>query len=153
MKNRIFQIRRDAGLNQTEFGKRIGVVQTTIAGYESGARSPSDAVIRSICREYGINELWLREGVGNMKADTSRAEELAEAVKRLFSDRPGSFRTALVSALLRFDPDGPEWDLLEKIYDSIAAENMPVEKEKGPAAEKERSEPDGLANQEIIDKL
>ena len=129
MKDRIQQVRRSAGLNQTEFGKRIGVAQTTIAGYENGSRSLSDAAILSICREFCINETWLRTGAGNMKAENSRAAEMAESVKRLFSEKPESFQTALVTTLLRFNPNGPQWEILERIYDSIAAET-----EKGPDA-------------------
>lgn len=122
MKDRIQQVRRSAGLNQTEFGKRIGVAQTTIAGYENGSRSLSDAAILSICREFCINETWLRTGAGDMKAENSRAAEMAEAVKRLLNDRPDSFQSALLTTLLRFNPEGPEWPVLEEIYEKIAEE-------------------------------
>ena len=71
----------------------------------------------------------IRHGCAEDDDVASRAEEMATAVKRLFSDRPASFQTALVTTLLRFDPDGEEWQLLERIYESVAAE-----KEKGPDA-------------------
>lgn len=64
MKNRIRLLRNKLGLNQTDFGKRIGVKQGSVAGYESGARTPIDAVITSICREFDVNEEWLRTGAG-----------------------------------------------------------------------------------------
>ena len=110
-----------------KFAAPLGVTKGAISFVENGRNQATDQMIRSICREYNINELWLREGIGDMKAQTSRAEEMATAVKRLFSDRPESFQTALVTTLLRFEPDGPEWEVLEKIYDSVSAE-----KEKGP---------------------
>lgn len=66
MNQRIKAIRSALGMNQTEFGERIGVKQTTIAGYENGSRTPSDAVILSISREFGISETWLRTGDGEM---------------------------------------------------------------------------------------
>lgn len=53
-------------MTQVEFGKKIGVKGNTITNYENGLRSPSDAVIISICREFGIDENWLRTGTGNM---------------------------------------------------------------------------------------
>lgn len=74
MKDRIRLLRKELGLNQTDFGKRIGVKQTTIAGYETGKKNPMDAVITSICREFGVNEVWLRTGDGgneNMFTQTS----------------------------------------------------------------------------------
>lgn len=48
MKERIKLLRKYLGLNQTEFGARIGVKQTSVAGYETGARIPLDTVIGSI---------------------------------------------------------------------------------------------------------
>lgn len=64
MKGRIRQLRKALDLNQTEFGERIGIKQTTVAGYERGAREPLDSVILSICREFNVNEDWLRTGAG-----------------------------------------------------------------------------------------
>ena len=34
--------------------------------------------------------------------------------------RPDSFKASVVAALLKFDPDGPEWSILERIYNDIA---------------------------------
>lgn len=122
MQNRIKEIRKEAGLNQTEFGARIGVGQTTIAGYENGSRALSNAAVLAICREFSVSEAWLRDGVGEMHEAKSREAELAELVKRLLSQRPDSFQSALITTLLRFDPDGPEWEILERIFNSVEKE-------------------------------
>lgn len=122
MQDRIKELRKSLGLNQTEFGLRIGVAQTTIAGYESGSRALSDAAIMSICREFNVSEAWLRDGIGEMHAARSREAELAELVRRLLSQRPDSFQSALITTLLRFDPDGPEWAVLEKIFEGVEKE-------------------------------
>lgn len=66
MKERIKKIRKESGLNQTDFGSRIGVKQSSVTGYESGTRAPMDAIIMSICREFNVNEEWLRYGTGEM---------------------------------------------------------------------------------------
>lgn len=70
MNTRIKQIRENAGLTQEEFGKRIGSARNTIANYETGNRTPSNAVITSICREFNINEDWLRYGKEPMYKET-----------------------------------------------------------------------------------
>jgi transcriptional regulator with XRE-family HTH domain/methylmalonyl-CoA mutase cobalamin-binding subunit len=51
--------RKEKGLSQKEFGKRLGVGQTTIANYESGAREPNYEGIISISKvlEVSIDEL------------------------------------------------------------------------------------------------
>lgn len=66
MKDRIKQIRKHHKLTQVEFGERIGVKGNTVTGYETGLRNPTDAVILSICREFGVNKDWLLTGKGDM---------------------------------------------------------------------------------------
>ena len=66
MNERIKLVRKSTNLTQTEFGARIGVKGNTITNYELGLRNPSDAVIFSICREFNVNEEWLRTGKGEM---------------------------------------------------------------------------------------
>lgn len=80
MKNRIKKIRRTLDLTQQEFAARIDSVQNTITGYETGRRVPSSQVISLICREFGVNEKWLRTGEGEMfiPAPTSALDELAK---------------------------------------------------------------------------
>ncbi|MBR3240252.1 MAG: helix-turn-helix transcriptional regulator [Oscillospiraceae bacterium] len=122
MKDRIREIRKRAGLTQAEFGAKIGVKQNTIATYEMGRNTPTDTVITLICRVFDVSETWLRTGSGEMFQTKSRAEELGALTDSLFRERPGSFRSAVVTTLLRFDPGGPEWEVLERIYRGIAAE-------------------------------
>lgn len=64
MKNRIKKIRKDKGLTQVEFGEKIGVKGNTVTNYENGLRNPTDAILHSICREFNVNEEWLRTGQG-----------------------------------------------------------------------------------------
>ncbi len=66
MNDRIKKIRKDAGLTQEQFAKRLGVKRNTVATYEMGRSTPIDAAITSICREFGVNEDWLRNGTEPM---------------------------------------------------------------------------------------
>ena len=65
--DRIKLIRTKNNLTQEEFGKRIGSARNTISNYECENRTPGNSVIALVCREFGINELWLRTGEGDMK--------------------------------------------------------------------------------------
>lgn len=82
MKNRIKQIRKEKKMTQVEFGGKIGVKGNTVTNYESGLRNPTDAVILSICREFGINEEWLRNGTGEMHCctDTDDYSEISTLI-------------------------------------------------------------------------
>ena len=120
MKDRIRQLRKDLGLNQTDFGDRIGVKQGSIAAYENGLRTPIDAVITSICREFGVNEEWLRYGTGDMYIKLSKDQELAAFVAEVYKEDDNSFKRRLLSVLSSLSED--EWKLLADIAEKIAKE-------------------------------
>lgn len=122
--SRIKELRKaqKSPITQQEFADRVGIKQSTVATYEADRNVPSDAVISLICREFNVREAWLRDGEGDMLEVKPRAEELGELVRKLLADRPESFRSRLITSLLRFEPDSPEWQILENIYNSIAAE-------------------------------
>ena len=63
MNERIKTIRINAGLTQQQCADRIKVKRNTVATYEMGRSIPSDSAIALICREFGINEEWLRNGI------------------------------------------------------------------------------------------
>lgn len=77
---RIKKVRRSLDLTQQEFCGRIGLKRNSISLIESGSRNTSDQTIYSICREFGVNEEWLRNGHGEMFAPkaTNALEELAK---------------------------------------------------------------------------
>lgn len=120
--SRIKELRNSLDLTQQKFADRLGIQRGAIANYELERNVPIDAVISLICREFNVREAWLREGTGEMLEVKPRAEELGELVRKLLADRPESFRSRLITSLLRFEPDSPEWQILENIYNSIAAE-------------------------------
>lgn len=62
MKDRIRKIRKDTGLTQEKFADKLGLKRNTIATYETGKSEPMDNIIVSMCREFNINEEWLRYG-------------------------------------------------------------------------------------------
>lgn len=120
--SRIKELRNSLDLTQQKFADRLGIQRGAIANYELERNVPIDAVISLICREFNVREAWLRDGEGDMLEVKPRAEELGELVRKLLSDRPESFRSRLITSLLRFEPDSPEWQILENIYNSIAYE-------------------------------
>lgn len=66
MKDRIKKIRKKESLTQQKFADRLGLKRQTIATYETGRSEPMDNIIVSICREFNINEDWIRYGKGPM---------------------------------------------------------------------------------------
>ena len=66
MKNRIKKLRKTLNMTQQEFAERIGVKRNTIGQYEIGRNEPIDSIINLFCREFNVNEEWLRTGIGQM---------------------------------------------------------------------------------------
>ncbi len=127
MKNRIKAIRQECGLTQQEFANRIGVKQSTIATYESGRNEPIDAVISLICREFGVNEIWLRTGSGNMRQPTTQEERIASFVGNALQDEPESIRRQLLADLSMLTPD--DWAALATIARHVTEERAKRQKE------------------------
>lgn len=70
MKDRIREVREHFGLSMEKFGSRIGIGKASISLLESGKNKPSVQTITLICREFGVNEQWLRTGEGEMFEQT-----------------------------------------------------------------------------------
>lgn len=122
MQNRIKQIRKDAHLTQTAFGERIGVKGNTITNYETGLRVPSDAIILAICREFGVNENWLRTGEGEMYVEYTREEAIAAFVGDLLADEDDdSFKLRFIRVLAGLNEK--EWISLERNLRELFADN------------------------------
>lgn len=124
MQDRIKEIRKHHKLTQTEFGERIGVKGNTITGYETGIRSPSDAVIVSICREFNVNETWLRSGIGEPFVPLSREDRITDILSKAI-DGPSTARDRLIRALARLPDDA--FPLIEQ-YILDAADSIRNEK-------------------------
>jgi len=76
---RIKKLRKVLDLTQQAFADRLGISRGNIATYETREGSPGNSVIALICREFGVNEAWLRTGKGEMftKVPNTALEELA----------------------------------------------------------------------------
>lgn len=83
---RIKILRRTLNLTQTEFASRIGSVQNTVTGYESGRRNPSAPVVSLICREFNVNENWLRNGTEPMFIEVPDEDIYTKAAASIFKE-------------------------------------------------------------------
>lgn len=117
MNERIKEIRKYLNLTQQEFAEKIKVKRNTVATYEMGRSIPSDSAIALICKEFSVNEDWLRNGTGEMFIQQTKDEQIAAFVGNLLKDEEDSFKRRLISALAGLDDDG--WDFLDQFLDSV----------------------------------
>lgn len=118
VKDRIKKLRKELDLTQQEFADRIGIKRGGIANYEIGRNEPADSVISLICREFHVNEHWLRDGVGDIFIEQTMDEQIASFIGRVQMDEDASFQKRLLSALADLNKD--QWNLLEEIAEKMA---------------------------------
>ncbi|SQA14556.1 Predicted transcriptional regulator [Streptobacillus moniliformis] len=66
MNNRVKELRKKLKLSGDKFGSKLGVKRSTISNLENQTRNLTEQMIKSICREFNVNEEWLRYGNGPM---------------------------------------------------------------------------------------
>lgn len=108
---RIKKVRKALDLTQESFASRLGMKRNSIAQVETG-RNTSDQTIFSICREFNVNEHWLRTGEGEMfNQPQSRKDEIQHMVEKMMEGRKAEFKYRLISVLNRLDEG--QWEVLE----------------------------------------
>ena len=117
MNERLKKLRKELDMTQQEFADRIGIKRNSLANYETGRNTPIDAIIVSICREFNVNENWLRTGKGEMFVEMSYDDEIAQFVGQVMGEEDDSFKKRLISGLAALDDNG--WKVLEDFLDSI----------------------------------
>lgn len=99
MKERLKRIRKELDLTQQAFADRLGISRNNIAGYETGKSEPGDAVVSLICREFNVNEEWLRNGNGEMLIELSEEEEIADLAYELLDPKGDTFYLAVLELI------------------------------------------------------
>ena len=117
MNTRIETLRKNQCLSRASFGARIGVSGDVINNLERGRVEAKEHIILLICKEFNVNEEWLRTGEGEMYIPIERESEIAKLTIKLLSEESDSFKNRLVSALCRLSED--EWELLEKMFREV----------------------------------
>ena len=110
MNERIKNLRKAFDLSQSAFGDRLGVKQNTVATWEAGTRTPSDALITSICREFGVDEVWLRHGEGEMFRPRSRKDAISAYMGQLLGNQRSEFEEDIIEFMANTRPEF--WDIL-----------------------------------------
>ena len=119
MNDRIKKLRKELGLSGEKFGEKIGVKKAAISKIESGVVGLSDSNILAICREFNVNENWLRTGSGEMFKDMTLDEEIISFIGEVQWDASNTFKKRFISAIAKLNV--VEWKVLEKIIVDMAS--------------------------------
>lgn len=111
--DRIKDIRRSTGLSQTDFAERLGTTRGVITNLEGEKTTPNEPFIKLICREFNVDEHWLRTGEGEMLQELTRNQEIAEFFGVVMRDPDDSPRKRFVARLKKLTLD--DWIALDNI--------------------------------------
>ncbi len=127
MNVRIKELRKNKlKMTQKEFSAKLGLSENFIWQIEKGDREPSDRTIKDICREFHVNETWLRTGIGEMQSEETHQEKLAAFFSDVLATAPDD-RSAFIAALSDLPP--AFWPLVVEQARSITASLKEKEKE------------------------
>lgn len=120
--DRVKEIRKAVELTMEKFGERIGVAKSTISNIENGNSNVSERMIKSICREFGYREEWLRDGTEPKQPPKLEEEELAEYIENLLSTENPTYTIikSILSAYCKLDDKSRQ--LADNLMDKIIVE-------------------------------
>ena len=149
MNERIKELRKKLGLTLEKFGERLGVKKAAVSKWENGDNI-TDQMFKSICREFNVNENWLRTGNGEMFCQDSESllDRLAEEYKMSTRER------AVITAFLKLDEDG--CSAIRQYVDNLVAELYPevaLSKDHKTNPRKQKKAPDEMTREDIIAEL
>lgn len=126
MNKRLLQIRKHFDLTQAEFAEKLKITHSAYSKIELGQRNLTDRTIADICREFNINEDWLRNGTGEMSSppkdvDTILTTELAMILKSE-DDFVKECTLLAIDILRRMDDEQRQWlkSRLKKMVESFS---------------------------------
>lgn len=97
MNQRVKLLRQSLQITQSEFGSGCGLSRAEVANIESGRAPVRPATIPIICREFGVSEVWLRTGEGEMFLPRSQDDDLLELLAQIDTKGDDMIRSFLLS--------------------------------------------------------
>lgn len=116
MNERVKEIRKYLGLTQDEFGEKLGIKKSAVSKIEKCENGVTDQMFKSICREFNVNEEWLRDGVGEMFVKRDKIQVISEFAADMIKE-PESFKARLFESLSKLDEK--DWIAIEQIFDKL----------------------------------
>ena len=100
---RIKKLRKHLDLTQQKFGERLGIKGNTVAQYELGRNEPIDAVLSLLCKEFNVNENWLRTGEGEMFEQLTEQQKLMKYTALLLKNKDSAIATAIQTLIVTYE--------------------------------------------------
>lgn len=111
---RVKELRKVLGLTLERFGEKLGIQKSAVSKIERGENNLTEQMTKSICREFGVDYIWLTTGDGEMFVESDN--DIMESIDRIMMGE-NDFHKNLFKTFARLDDD--ELVALEKIIDKF----------------------------------
>ena len=104
---RVKAVRKSLGLTLEKFGDKIGLKKNSVSQIENGRNDLTEANTKAICREFNVNEVWLRTGEGgddNMFTKVSEDDRFSLNLGKL-SKSENEIARNMLNAIAEADPE------------------------------------------------
>lgn len=128
MNKRIKILRKELGLSGEKFGERLGIKKAAISKIENGDNNVTEQMFKLICREFNVNEDWLRTGNGEMFKTYDYDDEVAECIESMITeDYP--FYNIIKGVMVAYNRSKPDDrkiidNFMEQVVDVLKKEEL-----------------------------
>lgn len=106
-------------MSRRVFGERLGVSESVIVNIEyDRLKRPEqkESLYKLICREFNVNENWLRTGEGDMFVHLTEQQKLMKYTALLLKNKDSAIATAIQTLIVTYEQlDDTSKATLEKI--------------------------------------
>ena len=111
---RVREIRKSFGLTLEKFGEKLGVKKNAISQIETGRNSLTDQMTKAICREFGVDYIFLTTGEGEMFVDSD--DDFIEKIDRIMAGESDIRKNAIKALVNASTEDIEALDRLIDLY-------------------------------------
>ncbi len=115
MNDRIIELRKKQNWTQDEFAERMRISKNYVSLIENGKKIPSDRLISDICREFGVNEEWLRNGTLPIEKTYSTGVDEYSEISTMIGEKDPKAKQAIIDYWKLTEPDKKLfWSFMER---------------------------------------
>lgn len=129
---RLIRLRKDLGLTQEKFAQKINISRTGLANIERGENRLTDRIIADICREFEVNEDWLRNGTGEIYKPVADVDlELTSRIAKVLKNDNEFVKNAILLTVIAMSGmDESQQQDFEKVLIRMAEQAKEREQQK-----------------------
>lgn len=128
---RVKAVRKSEGINMTleKFGEKLGVTKQTISRIENGINNLTEQMVKSICREFNVDYIWLTTGEGEMFVEFSPEDEVGVYLSQLIDEKDNPFFNIILETMHTYNQLTPENQKIIASYCKQLLHNLKDKKE------------------------